>query len=177
MYLIFANPLGSKLPPCWRSTFDRQVSCVNTEITLCECLCFISSQNFYKSEINKEEMYIRYIHKLCDMHLQAENYTGTAQTNRHVSTCTHTYTQCGRCVTVVLLYLCVHRGCVHSAVILGAAALGRAASERVPALSCSDRVAPQGGALPQSHPLLQQGKGKKMMPTELHTESNITDAQ
>lgn len=33
-------------------------------------------QNFYKSEINKEEMYIRYIHKLCDMHLQAENYTG-----------------------------------------------------------------------------------------------------
>lgn len=21
-------------------------------------------------------MYIRYIHKLCDMHLQAENYTG-----------------------------------------------------------------------------------------------------
>uniref|UniRef100_G3N402 Dedicator of cytokinesis 3 n=1 Tax=Gasterosteus aculeatus aculeatus TaxID=481459 RepID=G3N402_GASAC len=31
--------------------------------------------NFYKSEINKEEMYIRYIHKLCDMHLQAENYT------------------------------------------------------------------------------------------------------
>lgn len=38
--------------------------------------CFFLSQNFYKSEINKEEMYIRYIHKLCDMHLQAENYTG-----------------------------------------------------------------------------------------------------
>lgn len=37
---------------------------------------FILLQNFYKSEINKEEMYIRYIHKLCDMHLQAENYTG-----------------------------------------------------------------------------------------------------
>lgn len=37
---------------------------------------FFLSQNFYKSEINKEEMYIRYIHKLCDMHLQAENYTG-----------------------------------------------------------------------------------------------------
>lgn len=34
-------------------------------------------QNFYKSEINKEEMYIRYIHKLCDMHLQAENFNGT----------------------------------------------------------------------------------------------------
>uniref|UniRef100_A0A8C7W7B1 Dedicator of cytokinesis 3 n=1 Tax=Oncorhynchus mykiss TaxID=8022 RepID=A0A8C7W7B1_ONCMY len=26
--------------------------------------------NFYKSEMNKEEMYIRYIHKLCDLHLQ-----------------------------------------------------------------------------------------------------------
>lgn len=37
------------------------------------------SQNFYKSEINKEEMYIRYIHKLCDMHLQAENYTGECE--------------------------------------------------------------------------------------------------
>lgn len=38
--------------------------------------CSFLLQNFYKSEINKEEMYIRYIHKLCDMHLQAENYTG-----------------------------------------------------------------------------------------------------
>lgn len=43
-------------------------------------------QNFYKSEINKEEMYIRYIHKLCDMHLQAENYTGTKKSNQHVHT-------------------------------------------------------------------------------------------
>uniref|UniRef100_A0A8C3CUD5 Dedicator of cytokinesis 3 n=1 Tax=Cairina moschata TaxID=8855 RepID=A0A8C3CUD5_CAIMO len=38
--------------------------------------CTVNLMNFYKSEINKEEMYIRYIHKLCDMHLQAENYTG-----------------------------------------------------------------------------------------------------
>ncbi|KAL6049018.1 hypothetical protein STEG23_030657, partial [Scotinomys teguina] len=37
--------------------------------------CTVNLMNFYKSEINKEEMYIRYIHKLCDMHLQAENYT------------------------------------------------------------------------------------------------------
>uniref|UniRef100_A0A8C4LYV2 Dedicator of cytokinesis 3 n=1 Tax=Equus asinus asinus TaxID=83772 RepID=A0A8C4LYV2_EQUAS len=45
-------------------------------------LCVFRSllQNFYKSEINKEEMYIRYIHKLCDMHLQAENYTEAAFT-------------------------------------------------------------------------------------------------
>uniref|UniRef100_A0A674A2B8 Dedicator of cytokinesis 3 n=1 Tax=Salmo trutta TaxID=8032 RepID=A0A674A2B8_SALTR len=36
--------------------------------------------NFYKSEMNKEEMYIRYIHKLCDLHLQAEDYTEAAFT-------------------------------------------------------------------------------------------------
>ncbi|GAA6106955.1 dedicator of cytokinesis protein 3 isoform X2 [Tachysurus ichikawai] len=40
--------------------------------------CTVNLLNFYKSEINKEEMYIRYIHKLCDMHLQAENYTEAA---------------------------------------------------------------------------------------------------
>uniref|UniRef100_A0A674A531 Dedicator of cytokinesis 3 n=1 Tax=Salmo trutta TaxID=8032 RepID=A0A674A531_SALTR len=32
------------------------------------------------SEMNKEEMYIRYIHKLCDLHLQAEDYTEAAFT-------------------------------------------------------------------------------------------------
>ncbi|KAI4794892.1 hypothetical protein KUCAC02_031776 [Chaenocephalus aceratus] len=37
--------------------------------------CTVNLLNFYKSDINKEEMYIRYIHKLCDMHLQAENFT------------------------------------------------------------------------------------------------------
>ncbi|XP_059017008.1 dedicator of cytokinesis protein 3 isoform X9 [Mustela lutreola] len=42
--------------------------------------CTVNLMNFYKSEINKEEMYIRYIHKLCDMHLQAENYTEVAFT-------------------------------------------------------------------------------------------------
>ncbi|XP_028841844.1 dedicator of cytokinesis protein 3-like [Denticeps clupeoides] len=31
--------------------------------------------NFYKSEVTKEDMYIRYIHKLCELHLQAENFT------------------------------------------------------------------------------------------------------
>uniref|UniRef100_A0A8C7S3Y7 Dedicator of cytokinesis 3 n=1 Tax=Oncorhynchus mykiss TaxID=8022 RepID=A0A8C7S3Y7_ONCMY len=36
--------------------------------------------NFYKSEINKEDMYIRYIHKLCDLHLHAEDYTEAAFT-------------------------------------------------------------------------------------------------
>nr|XP_033781897.1 dedicator of cytokinesis protein 3 isoform X1 [Geotrypetes seraphini] len=42
--------------------------------------CTVNLMNFYKSEINKEEMYIRYIHKLCDMHMQAENYTEAAFT-------------------------------------------------------------------------------------------------
>ncbi|KAK2861515.1 hypothetical protein Q5P01_001048 [Channa striata] len=42
--------------------------------------CTVNLLNFYKSEINKEEMYIRYVHKLCDMHLQAENFTEAAFT-------------------------------------------------------------------------------------------------
>ena len=49
-----------------------------TDLEAAAVSLFVCFQNFYKSEINKEEMYIRYIHKLCDMHLQAENYTGTA---------------------------------------------------------------------------------------------------
>uniref|UniRef100_A0AAR2JE00 Dedicator of cytokinesis 3 n=1 Tax=Pygocentrus nattereri TaxID=42514 RepID=A0AAR2JE00_PYGNA len=36
--------------------------------------------NFYKCEITKEDMYIRYIHKLCDLHLQMHNYTEAAFT-------------------------------------------------------------------------------------------------
>ncbi|XP_062855261.1 dedicator of cytokinesis protein 3-like [Trichomycterus rosablanca] len=36
--------------------------------------------NFYKNEITKEDMYIRYIHKLCDLHLQMHNYTEAAFT-------------------------------------------------------------------------------------------------
>ncbi|KAE8611914.1 hypothetical protein XENTR_v10012636 [Xenopus tropicalis] len=42
--------------------------------------CTVNLMNFYKSEINKEEMFIRYIHKLCDLHLQAESYTEAAFT-------------------------------------------------------------------------------------------------
>lgn len=37
---------------------------------------FFFKQNFYKTELNKEEMYIRYIHKLYDLHLKAQNFTG-----------------------------------------------------------------------------------------------------
>ncbi|KAJ8245663.1 hypothetical protein GJAV_G00273130 [Gymnothorax javanicus] len=37
--------------------------------------CTVSLLNFYKTELNKEEMYIRYIHKLHELHLKAQNYT------------------------------------------------------------------------------------------------------
>uniref|UniRef100_A0A3Q3DTZ1 Dedicator of cytokinesis 4b n=1 Tax=Hippocampus comes TaxID=109280 RepID=A0A3Q3DTZ1_HIPCM len=39
--------------------------------------CTVSLLNFYKTELNKEEMYIRYIHKLYDLHLKAQNYTAS----------------------------------------------------------------------------------------------------
>ena len=32
-------------------------------------------QNFYKNEFNRKEMYLRYIYKLHDLHMTAENYT------------------------------------------------------------------------------------------------------
>ena len=32
-------------------------------------------QNFYKDEINREEMYIRYVNKLFELHMVANNYT------------------------------------------------------------------------------------------------------
>ncbi|GLH11496.1 uncharacterized protein GBIM_16259 [Gryllus bimaculatus] len=35
----------------------------------------MSCTNFYKNEINRKEMYLRYIYKLHDLHLPAENYT------------------------------------------------------------------------------------------------------
>ncbi|KAG8439778.1 hypothetical protein GDO86_005808 [Hymenochirus boettgeri] len=37
--------------------------------------CTVSLLNFYKTELNKEEMYIRYIHKLYDLHMKAQNFT------------------------------------------------------------------------------------------------------
>ncbi|TMW43088.1 hypothetical protein DOY81_011833 [Sarcophaga bullata] len=37
--------------------------------------CTVNLLNFYKNEINRKEMYLRYIYKLHALHLQAENYT------------------------------------------------------------------------------------------------------
>ncbi|XP_076363419.1 dedicator of cytokinesis protein 3-like isoform X2 [Tachypleus tridentatus] len=42
--------------------------------------CTVNLLNFYKNEINRKDMYIRYIYKLCDIHLPAENYTEAAFT-------------------------------------------------------------------------------------------------
>ena len=36
-------------------------------------------QDFY-SEINRKEMYIRYVNKLCDLHLECDNFTEAAYT-------------------------------------------------------------------------------------------------
>ncbi|XP_051548856.1 dedicator of cytokinesis protein 4-like isoform X2 [Myxocyprinus asiaticus] len=42
--------------------------------------CTVNLLNFYKTELNKEEMYIRYIHKLYELHLKAQNYTEVSYT-------------------------------------------------------------------------------------------------
>ncbi|XP_011184777.2 dedicator of cytokinesis protein 3 isoform X2 [Zeugodacus cucurbitae] len=42
--------------------------------------CTVNLLNFYKNEINRKEMYLRYIYKLHDLHLQAENYTEAGYT-------------------------------------------------------------------------------------------------
>ncbi|CAM4734738.1 unnamed protein product [Leuciscus chuanchicus] len=42
--------------------------------------CTVNLLNFYKTELNKEEMYIRYIHKLYELHLKAQNHTEASYT-------------------------------------------------------------------------------------------------
>ncbi|XP_066947355.1 dedicator of cytokinesis protein 3 isoform X4 [Macrobrachium rosenbergii] len=42
--------------------------------------CTVNLLNFYKNEINRQEMYIRYIYKLHDLHLPAGNFTEAAFT-------------------------------------------------------------------------------------------------
>ena len=39
-------------------------------------MCF---QDFYH-DIGRQEMYIRYLHKLCDLHLECDNFTEAAHT-------------------------------------------------------------------------------------------------
>ncbi|CAH1782976.1 unnamed protein product [Owenia fusiformis] len=42
-------------------------------------MCTVNLLNFYH-DINRQEMYIRYLHKLCDLHLECDNYTEAANT-------------------------------------------------------------------------------------------------
>lgn len=42
--------------------------------------CTVNLLRFYKEDVNRSEMYIRYIYKLCDLHIPAENYTEAAFT-------------------------------------------------------------------------------------------------
>ncbi|XP_074603894.1 dedicator of cytokinesis spg isoform X2 [Brevipalpus obovatus] len=42
--------------------------------------CTVNLLNFYRDEINRQSMYIRYIYKLCDLHISAENYAEAAFT-------------------------------------------------------------------------------------------------
>ncbi|KAF0301190.1 Dedicator of cytokinesis protein 3 [Amphibalanus amphitrite] len=44
--------------------------------------CTVNLLNFYKSEVNRSEMYQRYIYKLHDLHVSAENYVEAALTLR-----------------------------------------------------------------------------------------------
>ena len=37
-------------------------------------------QNFYKNEVDRQEMYIRYIYKLHDLHIASKNYVEAAFT-------------------------------------------------------------------------------------------------
>jgi len=41
--------------------------------------CTVNLLNFYR-EINRSEMYVRYLHKLCDLHRECDNYTEAAFT-------------------------------------------------------------------------------------------------
>ncbi|XP_067937845.1 dedicator of cytokinesis protein 1-like [Watersipora subatra] len=41
--------------------------------------CIVNLLNFYK-DIERQELYIRYLHKLCDLHLECQNYTEAACT-------------------------------------------------------------------------------------------------
>ncbi|XP_074646963.1 dedicator of cytokinesis protein 3-like isoform X4 [Tubulanus polymorphus] len=48
--------------------------CSQCSSYLLKMLCMVNLLNFYKTEIAREEMYIRYIYKLCDLHLEEGNY-------------------------------------------------------------------------------------------------------
>lgn len=52
---------------------------INTECREHRMICTVNLLEFY-SEINRKEMYIRYVNKLCELHLECDNYTEAAYT-------------------------------------------------------------------------------------------------
>ncbi|KAG8038457.1 hypothetical protein G9C98_006153 [Cotesia typhae] len=52
---------------------------INTESQEHRMMCTVNLLDFY-SEINRKEMYIRYVNKLCELHLECDNYTEAAYT-------------------------------------------------------------------------------------------------
>ncbi|TNM91253.1 hypothetical protein fugu_019633, partial [Takifugu bimaculatus] len=75
------GPYPSLLKKIERETWrESGISLIATVTRLMERLLDYSLLNFYKTELNKEEMYIRYIHKLYDLHLKAQNYTEASYT-------------------------------------------------------------------------------------------------
>ncbi|KAL7286180.1 hypothetical protein TKK_0019548 [Trichogramma kaykai] len=52
---------------------------INTESQEHRMLCTVNLLEFY-SEINRNEMYIRYVNKLCELHLECDNFTEAAYT-------------------------------------------------------------------------------------------------
>ncbi|XP_058798317.1 dedicator of cytokinesis protein 1 isoform X2 [Phymastichus coffea] len=52
---------------------------IHTESQEHRMLCTVNLLEFY-SEINRNEMYIRYVNKLCELHLECDNYTEAAYT-------------------------------------------------------------------------------------------------
>lgn len=68
---------GNFIIPLACSTVDQLVT-AQKRLKLSEHdmgLLLLFLQNFYKNEFNRKEMYLRYIYKLHDLHLAAENYT------------------------------------------------------------------------------------------------------
>ncbi|KAL1439546.1 hypothetical protein MTO96_031972 [Rhipicephalus appendiculatus] len=40
--------------------------------------CTVNLLRFYREEVGRQEMFVRYVHKLCELHLPAEHYAEAA---------------------------------------------------------------------------------------------------
>uniref|UniRef100_A0A673HQC8 Dedicator of cytokinesis protein 5-like n=1 Tax=Sinocyclocheilus rhinocerous TaxID=307959 RepID=A0A673HQC8_9TELE len=78
----FENELITKLDQeveGGRDFFSLLLPCAATYISCIFFYCFVLRKNFYK-EKKREDIYIRYLYKLRDLHLDCENYTEAAYT-------------------------------------------------------------------------------------------------